>query len=287
MVDLQRKWTQIELIHESERVLKESNIKDSLRNVEWMLCELLNNSRAQLYAYPEKEVPARVLSSLNQMLRRRANYEPLQYILGYTEFYGLRIDVAPGVLIPRPETELLVEESLSYLAPLTSPSILDIGTGSGCIALALKHKKPGARVHACDISLDALQIARANAQRLELDIDFFRCDIREGLERDLLFDLIISNPPYILEEEKTTIDPEVKDFEPEIALFVASDPLEFYRAVTQVALEHVRPNGYLCFETHTSYADDVARHIKNEGFSDVRLINDLAKKPRIVTGKKR
>lgn len=286
MLDNQRLWTRNELIHESTRLLKEANITDSLRNVEWMLCELLSCSRAQLYAYPEREIPIRVLRSLNQMLKRRAKYEPLQYILGYTEFYGLRIDVAPGVLIPRPETELLVEEALKSIKRIEQPIILDIGTGSGCIALALKHERPDASVAACDISEEALTIASANARKLDLTVEFFQCDIREGIDRSTHFDLIISNPPYIPPSEKPSIDREVKDFEPELALFVNEDPLEYYRAVTHVASLTLRERGILCFETHTDYTADVKLLVEHAGFAKVQLLNDLTGRPRIIIGEK-
>ena len=283
-----RSWSQIELIQESARFLGESNINDSLRNVEWMLCELLKCSRAQLYAYPKKEVPDNVLLPFEHMLQRRANYEPLQYILGYTEFYGLHINVAPGVLIPRPETELLVEKTLACIAAIEAPVLLDIGTGSGCIALALQSNRPDAKVYACDISSQALHIAKENADQLNLDVHFLHCDIREGLHILSLppLDLIISNPPYIPEQEKPSIAPEVKDFEPDVALFVNDDPLEYYRSVTKAAQTALKPNGFLCFETHTDYTAQVGTYIETNGFDNVHVLNDLADKPRIVIGKK-
>ena len=283
-----RTWTQNELIKASARFLKESNIKDSLRNVEWMLCELLKCTRAQLYAYPKKEIPENVLHLFEHMLERRAKYEPLQYILGYTEFYGLRIDVAPGVLIPRPETELLVEKALACLAPTENPTLLDIGTGSGCIALALKSQRPDATVYACDISEEALGIAEKNGHTLDLDINFFTGDIRKGLAQHNLppLDLIISNPPYIPELEKPSIDHEVKDFEPEIALFVKEDPLEYYRSVTQAAQTALKEHGFLCFETHTDYTAHVGEYVENQGFGNLQVLTDLAQKPRIVIAQK-
>ena len=289
MIDCTRSWSQIELIHESSRLLKEANITDSRRNVEWMLCELLKCTRAQLYAYPNKEVSGDVLFAFNNMVERRAKCEPLQYILGYTEFYGIRIHVAPGVLIPRPETELLVEEVLGRLASLRYPTLLDIGTGSGCIALALKNKRPDATVHACDVSDDALAIAHENARQLDLNVQFFNCDIKERTIHQTPepgYDVIVSNPPYIPRSERLSIASEVKDFEPDSALFVDHEPLEYYRHVTLAARDALTERGFLCFETHMDFAVDVADYLGSQGYSKIQLINDLADRPRIVIAQK-
>ncbi|MBX2818875.1 MAG: peptide chain release factor N(5)-glutamine methyltransferase [Rhodothermaceae bacterium] len=289
MIDCTRSWIQIELIHESSRLLKEANITDSRRNVEWMLCELLKCTRAQLYAYPNKEVSGDVLFAFNSMVVRRAKCEPLQYILGYTEFFGIRVQVAPGVLIPRPETELLVEEVLGCLASMQSPAILDIGTGSGCIALALKNERPDATVHGCDVSTDALTIAQDNARQLDLDVRFFSCDIKESQIHQAPeqgYDLIVSNPPYIPRSEHPTIATEVKDFEPDSALFVDDDPLEYYRYVTLATRDALTERGFLCVETHMDFATDIAKYLDTQGLSEIRVINDLADRPRIVIAQK-
>ena len=289
MIDSTRSWSQIELIHESSRLLKEANITDSRRNVEWMLCELLKCTRAQLYAYPNKEVSGDVLFAFNSLIERRAKCEPLQYILGYTEFYGIRIQVAPGVLIPRPETELLVEEVLGCLASMQSPTLLDIGTGSGCIALALKNKRPDATIYACDVSDEALTIAHNNAQHRDLDVQFFNCDIKEQqLQRvsELGYDLIVSNLLYIPRSERPSIASEVKEFEPDSALFVDEEPLEYYRYVTLAARDALTERGFLCFETHMDFAANVANYLDTQGFSETRVINDLANRPRIVIAQK-
>lgn len=290
MIEVNRTWTRIELIHAAVDCLKSSNIIDSLRNVEWMLCELLNCSRAQLYAYPEAAVPPEIVQRTHQFVARRINHEPIQYILGFTEFYGLRINLSPAVLIPRPETEWLVEKAVNHLASIKNPSILDIGTGSGCIALAIKHVRPDADVFACDVSKDALQVARDNARALRLEIDLFHCDIQQGLPSGPTYadlDLIISNPPYIPAQERATLDKEVSEFEPEGALFVENDPLHFYKIITAVARTHLRDEGALFFETHADYASGVLHHMQESGFEHTQLIEDLAGKPRIVCGEKK
>ena len=287
MLDANRTWTRSDLVHATVRILTLNYINDSLRNAEWLICDLLQCSRAQLYAYPDTRIPADCIPTLNQQLVRRINHEPIQYILGYTEFYGLRINLRPGVLIPRPETELLVEQAINHIASINNPSILDIGTGSGCIALAIKHARPDATVYACDISQQALDIAQENANALMLDIQFFLCDIHNGLPSHATYqdlDLILSNPPYIPEKERDGMDNDVKDFEPDIALFVQDDPLYFYRIITTESIKALKKGGAIFFETHSEYAGEVYQHLKESSFNYVRLTNDLAGKPRIVQG---
>ena len=287
MLDVRQSWTRSDLIHEAHVYLRSSNIKDLLRNIEWMLCELLECSRAQLYAYPEATVSSEVVVAFENMLRRRYNNEPLQYILGYTHFFGLRVKVTQSALIPRPETEQLVEEGLHKLLSINNPSILDIGTGSGCIALAIKHQRPDAHVFACDISNEALDLAKENAYCLNKDIHFFEYDV---LSNNIspsslpLFDLIISNPPYIPYEERSSLEIEVKDFEPEIALFVDLDPIVFYRKIVTMAQYNLKESGRLLFETHSNYASSVSDLLLNENFSEVTIKKDLAGLPRIVSG---
>ncbi len=276
------------LVDEALKRLEPVNIGDVRRNVEWMLCELLNCNRASLYAYPERILPQMVLNGLDTMLKRRINGEPLQYILGFTEFFGLRIDVTPAVLIPRPETELLVERALSLLNDIETPVILDIGTGSGCIPVALKHKLAQAIVHACDVSIDALAVARQNASNLSLPVHFFSCDIlaqHQDPPPAAPFQLIISNPPYIPDEEFDGLEREVREHEPALALITGPDPLIFYRTIAEKSRSWLRKNGWLLFESHCDYADAVARLLEQNGFEAIQVENDLAGKPRMVYGR--
>ncbi len=286
MVDERRTYTRISIIREATNCLRSSNINDARRNVEWMLCELLKCNRAQLYAYPEMRVPAATVFSLKEMLGKRTNREPLQYILGHTQFLQVRIEVNPDVLIPRPETEWLVMESLQRIEDIKNPTILDVGTGSGCIALAIKEQRPDALVYACDISEGALEIARRNANRLALDIRLFRSDILQGIPPALdlpELDLLISNPPYIPRSETSSLEPEIVHFEPDIALFVDSDPLLYYRSISDEAPHLLRSGGYLYFETHMDFATEVKQMLLQKGFSSAAIRNDLNARPRIVS----
>lgn len=276
------------LIEGGIRRLEEAGIPDARRNVEWMLGDVLQTSRAMLYAYPEREVPAAAVRSFEAMLERRRGREPLQYILGYTDFYGLRLHVTPDVLIPRPETEQVVEEALRLLTPCVAPRVLDVGTGSGCIPIALKHERPDAEVAACDVSSAALRIAGANAARHRLPIAFLQADVlapdfSAGMPGRL--DLLISNPPYVAAGDAAALEPEVRDFEPHLALFSGDDPLRFYRALVRHAPALLVPGGFAVFETHPEYGGAVRELMRAAGFQDVALKDDLAGLPRIATGR--
>ncbi len=277
------------LVDEALKRLEPVNIGDVRRNVEWMLCELLNCNRASLYAHPEAIVPEKIVEQFQEMIERRLNHEPLQYILGYTDFCGLRIAVTPDVLIPRPETELLVEQATQMLKTRPSPVVLDIGSGSGCIPISIKHFNPHARVFSCDISRAALELATTNARTLGLDVSFFACDIlKKELPANIAapFDLIVSNPPYIPTEEYQSLDAEVLNFEPRLALDSGDDPLLFYRVITETASTHLAPGGYLLLETHCDYAQDTASLLRQMNFVDVEVLQDLAQRDRIVLGKR-
>ena len=217
--------------------------------------------------------------SIVQQARRIARGEPYQYVVGFEHFCGLRIDVCPGVLIPRPETEELV----AWIAGETtvpSPRILDLGTGSGCIALALKHLLPQARVEAWDIDPAPIRVAEANARRLRLDIGLRRQDmlqVDETLQRQLegQFDILVSNPPYVCQEEKADMEANVLDHEPALALFVPDDdPLRFYRAVARLGRRLLRPDGHLYFEINRRFGDETRQMLLDHGYHDVDIRPD-------------
>jgi release factor glutamine methyltransferase len=217
--------------------------------------------------------------------------EPLQYILGETWFYGLPIGVNRQVLIPRPETEELVDIMIRENSG--ARSFLDIGTGSGCIALALAKNLPEAIAEACDISEGALQTAMGNAEKLRLTVRFFRCDARSG--KDLAeksgrkYDLIVSNPPYVKRSESELMEKNVRNHEPDIALFVDDeDPILFYRSILEASSSLLNPHGKLYFELNPLTAEDVELHAKSTGqFSQVGLIKDMSGKMRFLRAEKR
>ncbi|MEM6335239.1 MAG: peptide chain release factor N(5)-glutamine methyltransferase [Bacteroidota bacterium] len=267
-----------------------AGLPDAAASAEWLLTDVLGTSRAQLYAFPEAEVSKEEAAALSDAANRRVAGEPLQYILGTASFFGLDLDVGPGVLIPRPETELLVERTLQRL-PKGDRTVLDAGTGSGCIALALKHAHAGLSVYGIDVSPDALAIASRNALALNLGVAFERLDLLHedaaSLIRQLAggpLDVLVSNPPYVPEAERESLDIHVREHEPALALFVEDDPLLFYRSLAKLAGQVVRPGGWLLTEVHTDYASDVARLYDSAGLENVRVLEDYTGRPRIVEG---
>ena len=227
-----------------------------------------------LVAEPDKELG---IDELDRIIGELTAGRPLQYVLGHTEFYGLDFQVREGVLIPRPETEELVRWIAESPAP-DNPAVLDVGTGSGCIAVTLARLIPESRITAVDISEKALSIARENARRLDAKVDFRQGDALGELfpgQREQ-FDLIVSNPPYIPRSEKASIRVNVTGYEPAEALFVEDgDPLIFYRAIARNARRLLRPGGRLYFEIHENFADETLRMLTREGFPDTAVRRDL------------
>lgn len=246
---------------------------------------------------------------LEKIMQRLEKSEPVQYVLGSEWFAGRLFDVAPGVLIPRPETEDLVkwacdeakekekednskeergkeEKEVSEKGEeAPHPSILDIGTGSGCIAITVALALPQARVTAWDISTDALAIAAGNAHRLGASVRFEHQDALSAPDDEERWDVIVSNPPYICDRERADMSDNVLSYEPELALFVPdSAPLLFYRAIARYASKALKPGGRLLFETNTAYAHEVAQAMADEGFTAIEVRNDCFGKPRMVKG---
>ena len=232
----------------------------------------------------DKELSEDKQALLQNIISRLLRKEPVQYILGQADFCGHTFHVEPGVLIPRPETQELVN-LISQQHP--SPcSILDIGTGSGCIAVSLA--LAGHHTTAFDISPDALRIARGNAERLSADVDFRQEDILHPSPTSRLWDVIVSNPPYICQREAQLMDSNVLDFEPHLALFVPDgDPLLFYRAIARYACRHLRAGGNLYFEINQAYPSETSSLTEHAGFCQVSVHQDMFGKPRFISAIKR
>lgn len=208
---------------------------------------------------------------------------PIQYILGETEFFGLTFNVNESVLIPRPETEELVEWIRSENNRSADLNILDIGTGSGCIAISLKHEFPNASVHAFDISEQALNTARSNVERNKLDVSFSQTDILNAPETEQRWDIIVSNPPYVTDQEKSSILPNVLEHEPHLALFVPdNDPLLFYLSIALFAKQHLKPQGKLYFEINRTFGVETVKLLTDLGFCNVELRKDISGNDRMV-----
>ena len=229
-----------------------------------------------------REIESVKLDSFAEILNRINRKEPIQYILGKAEFYERQFVVDNSVLIPRPETELLIKSVIDDHVP--APTILDIGTGTGCIAITLALEIPTSEVYGIDISEEALSIARQNAQNLKAKIHFSKSDILSDKVLNQKFDVIVSNPPYITEAEKRAMKSNVLDFEPHLALFVTdADPLIFYRAIAKRWRSLLKPGGKVHVEINERFGSNVSELFRSEGYAYVQIIKDLDQKDRIVT----
>jgi len=262
-------------------------------NAELLLMFTLDCDRAYLYAHPERELIGDEQSRYQAALNERARGVPAQYITGHQEFWGMDFIVTPAVLIPRPETEHVIETVLALTrlgrtggqeCPPHTMRIVDVGTGSGCIALALAKELPGAEIHASDVSAAALEIARANAARhgLEGRIEFHQTDLLAGLSSD--FDFIVSNPPYVGESEEDQVQLEVRRFEPRSAVFAGATGVEVIARLVPQARAALRPGGWLVLEISGTIASPVQRLL--ESWEEVRTISDLQSIPRVVRARK-
>jgi len=261
-------------------------------NAELLIMFTIDCDRAYLYAHPERELTADETQRYDEALARRATGVPAQYITGHQEFWGLDLIVSPAVLIPRPETEHVVEAVLEFAKAdgrgRPSPHglrIVDVGTGSGAVALALAKELPAAEIHATDISPEALEVARANAARHELTsrIKFHQLDLLNGLPRGE-FDFVVSNPPYVGESEEDSVQLEVRKFEPRNAVFGGPSGLEVIERLIPEAHETLRPGGWLVFEISGTIADRVRSRLSN--WDEVAIRNDLQRIARVAIARK-
>lgn len=233
----------------------------------------------------EKQLSETQVRELVKIKKRLLNHEPWQHIVGFADFYGLKFRVSPDVLIPRPETEELVQLILDNVKPLQR--ILDIGTGSGCIPISIKKKYEHLEVWGLDISKAALNIAKQNAELNNTEIDWKQADILNQDEWSRVgeqqFDIIISNPPYVLESDKSEMHRNVLDFEPGLALFVADErPLLFYDVISDFALKYLKLDGQLYFEIHQDFGQQTVALLESKGFRNVKVVKDLSGSDRIV-----
>ena len=262
--------------------------------VRLIVSEVCGLSYTQQICCKDKQIPENEKKQIHAIVDRLKKMEPLQYIFGETEFYSIPIKVNPSVLIPRPETEELVDRVLHSTFLHSQLRILDIGTGSGCIAIALAKHLPNATITAIDISETALQTAIINAQRLETSfakpIRFIQADILDTEKAVSLlpdeFDLIVSNPPYVMEHEKASMSANVLDYEPNNALFVPNDnPLLFYNAIAGFARQKLSPQGMIFLEINPLCDKQIIELLQKKGFTQTEIIRDLSGKNRFISGR--
>lgn len=250
-------------------------------DAELLLAHSLGRQRIELYTDFDRPLENGELDGYRELIARRARREPVAYILGEWGFRRLTLTVDPRALIPRPETEIVVERALAHLRELEAPRVLDVGTGSGAIALAIADEHPDASVTGIDLSADALSLARENAERTGLPIELLQHDLLDGLPGGP-YDLVVSNPPYVAPEELPTLMPDVREFEPHLAL-VGSGATE---AVARTALESLEPDGWIVLEVGDGQATATAALLDRLGYADVATTPDLTGRDRVVEGRR-
>lgn len=245
--------------------------------------DVLGMNMTRVLADLEPDVAENQLDTVQSVVSRLCNHEPIQYIVGHTQFCGLNIGVNPSVLIPRPETAQIVDIALTLFPTDSRPTAMDACTGSGCIAIALKHQRPSWTIDACDISVEALTTAKNNALANNVDINFEQLDILSADLPTTPFDLIISNPPYVKNEEKSSMESNVLEFEPHLALFVEDHaPLVFYDALARWGQAVLKPKGYLLVEINHLLATETRNLLEQHGYNEIETHNDIFDKPRFI-----
>lgn len=279
-------WTVLSMLKWATSYLTEKEVKSPRFSIEWLLAHVLKVKRLDLYLLYDRPLSSGELDSLRSLVKRRARQEPLQYITGETDFLNTRIKVQPGVLIPRMETEQLVDIILNEDFDSTQINALDIGTGSGCIAIALKKNQPEWNVTATDVSNEALEIGKKNALLNDVIVHFKKDDMfaSTAFQSSENFDLIVSNPPYILENEKELLDKEVIAYEPELALFCSSTS-KMYGAVINFSIEKLANKGALFLELHENHAQEVLSLFSSDIWT-AGILKDYDGKDRFIYGKK-
>ncbi len=273
-----------EAIRDAVQRLGQAGVESPQADAEWLLADLLSCSRSEIPLRAETSLTTDERDRLTGRVERRARREPLQHILGTANFLGYDFRVSAGVLVPRPETEMLVELALEFLEHLPHPSVFDLGTGSGCTAVALAKRCPKATVIASDVSVAALELGRSNAESLDAigQVEFRHADGLAALAKGEQVDLILSNPPYIPTADIDSLQPEVRDHDPRLALDGGVDGLRFYRLLATEGQSRLRRGGRLMAEFGDGQERAVAGLFQQAAWPSLEISNDLTGRPRIV-----
>jgi len=259
--------------------------ENARRDAELLLTHTLKNSRVWLLAHAEEELSGEQEANYSTLVSLRRKGEPIQYITGETEFYGLPFRVTPDVLIPRPETEHLVEKVIKLAARFQQPRIVDIGTGSGAIAVALAHKLSQASITAIDLSAPALAIAQHNAMRSGVDLRFLEGDLLASVSNEQ-FEIVVSNPPYVPSVDRATLSVEVCEYEPALALFAGDDGLDVFRRLIPVAFSALISGGYVALEIGYGQSPAITELLAKAGFEQIEFAPDLQGIPRVACARR-
>ena len=277
-------WRIVDLIQWSESYFRDKSHQNPRLEIEWMLRSLLNCERLDLYMIFDEPLSGSQLSTLRGWVKRRSKNEPLQYITESCEFFGREFFVDTRVLIPRPETERLIDEAIKSIKHVRSPNILDIGTGSGCIAITLAKEIKNSNVIGIDKSIGSLQVSKKNSAELNVEnVTFFEMDILNQYPKEK-FDLVISNPPYVPKSEMSGLMNDVKDFEPEIALTDFDDGLTFYKRISKIIPHILKDDSSCILELGIgNHPENVLSIFKQSGYSNLETINDYNGDKRVLS----
>lgn len=278
----------LDIFNKSVEYLKRNGVPSPLLDTEYIFSDVLKVNKNTLKYSMSREIKEEDKDKIREMLVLRAKKrKPLQYILGEWEFYGLPFKVREGVLIPRADTEILVERCIQLMREVEEPNILDIGSGSGAISIAIANELKSSSVTGIDINEKALKLANENKILNEIEnVNFIESNLFEKLDKDFKYDLIVSNPPYISKEEYETLMPEVKNYEPQNALTDLGDGLYFYREISKLSGEYLKDTGYLAYEIGYNQAKDVTKILQNNNFDILSVIKDYGGNDRVVIAKK-
>lgn len=267
-------------------LLRESSLENSELESSLLLSKALGIKVADIYAHPERKVESDKAEEFKQLLERRLKREPIAYILGEKEFYSRPFITTPDVLIPRPETETLIEEGLKVTKSISHPLVVDAGTGSGCIAVTIGCECKDAQICATDISFEALLIARANSKRHRVveRISLVRMDFLSGFKEESI-DIALSNPPYVAERDFSKLEPDVRDFEPRQSLLGGEDGLDCIRKIVHQAGRVLKKGGWCIVEVGANQSESVSKIFDYVGFIDISSVRDLSGIERVVKGK--
>jgi release factor glutamine methyltransferase len=283
-------WTIKALLAWTTEFLAKKGIENPRADAQILLGHVLGYTKTYLTVNYDEQPSEANRNRFKELIQRRVAGWPVAYLVGSRGFYSLDFEVNPAVLIPRPDTETLVLEALTFLKPRTAPAVLDLGTGSGCIAVTITHEKKDARVTAVDVSPDALDVAKRNAEKNGVAdrVTFLQGDLFGPVPAGTTFDLIVSNPPYIAHGEFPTLQPEVRDHEPRGALDGGADGLDFYRRIAAAAGSYMKPGGMLMLEIGSTQEESVRAILGERPELEAGpTVKDMGRLPRVVTAKRR
>jgi release factor glutamine methyltransferase len=282
--------TVLDVLNKSTDYLDKKGIESPRMNAELLLADILKCKRLELYLMYDRPMTEKELTEYREYLKRRSTFEPAQYIIGTVEFYGLEFKVSPDVLIPRPETEILVETVINSVPKEDELRVMDIGSGSGNISIAIAVNLPNAQVSGIEISESAIVVAEENLKKYDLNkrVSFLNYDIL-NVNRDELsdFDIIVSNPPYVSKDDYSKVQKEILNYEPNIAVTDFNDGYKFYREIISLASQVLKPNGKIFLEIAQGQSKKISEFMKENNFNEIYSVQDYQKIDRVIYGVKK